>query len=128
MKSTLLYFVIFQVVLWSIFFGRGTSQQASVSSLNDTWAVQQQQAFYNSSAPTFNRLTLSPDGTFSRVSGNNTHESGNWTINNSFSHLSLHMANGVQENYQIIRLPGKADNLFVIQKQEQKMQYRLTRL
>ena len=118
MKTTIFNFLVLQVVIWAFVFksNDNSSTELKYASVTDTWEVAKIGS--NKSGPvlhypSFNKLTLNPDGTYIRLKTNGTIESGNWEINKLRSKLIL--KNGeVSKHYEIVHLPDTEEESFII--------------
>lgn len=144
MRTTIIGFILLQIVVWSIVFSdeSGSVSQSFYDDLSDTWEVVN--VNYESRGdvilhfPTFDKLTLNSDGTYIRLKRNNktndrTREEGAWSINDEQTHLLLDTGFEV-EKYEIIQLPSKNSQVFVIKeylnkdKESKEYEYKLTRM
>ena len=138
MRTTVIGFVLLQIIVWSIVFsGEENLSENFYENLSDTWQVvnypEPSQGEIKLHYPTFNRLTLMSDGNFSRLTLDGYQEEGRWRINEANTHLILDKGKTL-EKYEIIQLPDEMNNVFVIKEQvnqnsnQRDLEVKLTRL
>lgn len=139
MKRALFNFFILQLVVWSVVFYTGSSEQQDVihASISATWEVakieNQDQKSFILHYPTFHQLSLNDDGSYIRLKNDEAIETGSWHLNKSKTKLMLVHLNGVKE-YDIIQMPLETTQSFIIKENileasvQQKVEYELTRM
>ena len=140
MKTAIFNFLILQIVIWTFVFSSGErpeSSDISYASISDTWEVVKVDNGENNEVvmhyPTFNKLTLNPDGTYLRLKDDETLETGNWKINDEKSQLNLINESEVKK-YEIVQLPSLTTESFIIKEFKSNssksvdLKYELTRI
>lgn len=140
MKTAIFNFLILQIVIWTFVFSSGErpeSSDISYASISDTWEVVKVDNSESNDVvmhyPTFNKLTLNPDGTYLRLKDDETLETGNWKINDEQSQLNLTNESEVKK-YEIVQLPSLTTESFIIKEFKSNsskgvdLKYELTRI
>lgn len=138
MKTTIFNFLVLQVVIWGFVFKPGYDSESDINyaSLMDSWEVAKVGNNLDRTVlhyPTFNKLTLNPDGTYIRLKDDDSIETGTWKIDNFQSKLILD--NGIaSKKYEIVQLPETENASFIIKEhievsnKASNIKYELTRI
>ena len=138
MKTTIFNFLVLQVVIWAFVFksNDNSSNEVKYASVTDTWEVAKIGSSNSGSVlhyPSFNTLTLNPDGTYIRLKADEEIETGSWEINKFHSKLILKNAEN-SKKYEIVQLPDSDEESFIIKEYivisniNSDIKYELTRM
>jgi hypothetical protein len=114
MKTTLIYFFIFQMIAWLLFF-KENSDQDLAGSITNSWNVVDidVKQLEPQLVPVFNTLVFHHDGNFSRLMSDGEIEEGKWLLGSDQSSLWLQVQNR-EEKYQIKNLEKEKGNMILL--------------
>jgi len=140
MKTAIFNFLVLQVIVWAFVFStnnKNQAQEVNYASITDTWEVAK---IGNNNPndvlihyPTFNKLTLNPNGTYLRLKDHETFEKGNWQVDEEKSVLTLINDHEIKK-FDIIQLPSSNSEAFIIKENASDanargdVKYELTRM
>lgn len=139
MKRVVFNFFVLQLVIWSIVFYEdvGEANQVNQASISDTWQVVKVEDQSSNSVvlhyPSFQKLTLNENGSYTRENKEKVIESGNWQLNSERTRLTLTCKGSIKE-YDIIQLPVNSTQSFIIKENVNQptasmdLEYELTRM
>jgi hypothetical protein len=139
MKRVVFNFFVLQLVIWSIVFyeGSGEVNEVNQASISDTWEVVKVEDQSAESVvlhyPTFQKLTLNENGSYTRENKDKEIENGSWYLNSERTKLTL-TSKGSTKEYDIIQLPVNSAQSFIIKENVNQstasmdLEYELTRM
>ncbi|MCC5931244.1 MAG: hypothetical protein JJU28_18490 [Cyclobacteriaceae bacterium] len=114
MKTTLIYFFVFQLAAWLLFFGENSDQELA-GSITNSWNVVDIdiKQLDPHLIPVFNTLVLHKNGNFSRLMSDGEVEQGQWQLTKDRSALWLQVKNR-EEFYQIKNFENEPGNMVLL--------------
>lgn len=107
MKTTLIYFFVFQMVAWFLFFRENAGQELA-GSITNSWDVVDIET--PEPEQVFNTLVFHDNGNFSRLMSDGEIEEGQWQLGRDRASLWLQVQNR-EERYEIKNLENEKGNM-----------------